>query len=58
MGKRGATSIVIFTGKLIAIRYCQILDAGLKPFINKAFPTNNYRFQQDNDPAMHENIMI
>ena len=50
ISRRGATSIVIFTGTLTAIRYCQILDRALKPFIAKVFPTNSYRFQQDNDP--------
>lgn len=46
----GATSIVLFTGIMNATRYCMILDAGLKPFIEKAFPSGHYRFQQDNDP--------
>ena len=46
----GATPIIIFTGILKADKYCTILDTGLKPFIDKAFPDKNYRFQQDNDP--------
>ena len=50
ISKKGATSIVIFTGTLTAIQYCTILDQSLKPFIEKCFPDKNYRFQQDNDP--------
>ena len=49
ISKRGATSVVIFTGIMTAIRYTKILDAGLLPFVKKAFPSG-YRFQQDNDP--------
>ena len=33
-----------------ADKYCEILDTGLKPFIDRAFPDKQYRFQQDNDP--------
>ena len=50
ISRKGATSIVIFTGTLTAIRYCTILDSSLKPFIETTFPDKNYRFQQDNDP--------
>ena len=35
---------------MTATRYTDILEAGLKPFIEVAFPDKNYRFQQDNDP--------
>ena len=50
ISRRGATSIIIFKGILTATRYAQILETGLKPFINKFFPDKNYCFQQDNDP--------
>ena len=46
---RGATSIVMFTGTLIATRYTRILDAVLRPFLQRHYP-NGHRFQQDNDP--------
>ena len=49
ISKRGATSIVIFTGIMTAIRYTKILDAALLPFGLEVFPSG-YRFQQDNDP--------
>ena len=49
ISKRGATSIVIFTGIMTAVRYTKILDAGLLPFIHDVFP-DHHRFQQDNDP--------
>ena len=34
---------------MTAIRNTQILDAGLLPFLQQAFP-DSHRFQQDNDP--------
>jgi transposase len=46
---KGATSVVIFTGVLIATRYTDILEAALKPFIVEHYP-EHHRFQQDNDP--------
>ena len=46
---RGATSVVIFTGTLIATRYTRILDSALVPFIKKHYP-EVHRFQEDNDP--------
>ena len=49
ISKRGATSIVIFTGIMTATRYTQILDAALLPFRQEVFPSG-FRFQQDNDP--------
>ena len=35
---RGATSVVIFTGTLIATRYTRILDSALVPFIKNHYP--------------------
>ena len=52
ISRKGATSIVIFTGTL---RYCTILDSSLKPFIERTFTDQNYRFQQDNDPKHASN---
>ena len=49
ISKRGATSVVIFTGIMTATRYTQILDAGLLPFTQEVFPSG-CRLQQDNDP--------
>ena len=42
--------LVSYIGTLISTRYTAILDAALKPFLEKSFPDNQYRFQQDNDP--------
>ena len=50
ISQRGATPIVIFSGIMTSIRYCnQILNQGLIPFLDDVFP-DHYRFQQDNDP--------
>ena len=49
ISSRGATSIVIFTGILIATRYTRILEAALVPFLSMYYP-DKHRFQQDNDP--------
>lgn len=46
---RGATKLVIFTGIMTSIRYCELLDAALLPSITSMFP-DGHRFQQDNDP--------
>ena len=46
---RGSTSLVMFTGTLIATRYTEILETALIPFLDTYYP-NNHRFQQDNDP--------
>ena len=45
---RGATKIVIFTGIMNAVRYGQILEASLLPFIDECYP-DGHRLQQDND---------
>ena len=45
----GATNVVIFTGTMNAVRYVEILKAGLLPFLVSHYP-NGHRFQQDNDP--------
>ena len=47
--KKGATSIVIFTGIMNATVYTDILEAALVPFIEGHYP-DHHRFQQDNDP--------
>ena len=49
ISKRGSTSIVIFTGILTAIRYADILEAALVPFLQQHYP-NGHRLYQDNDP--------
>ncbi len=36
---RGATPLVIFTGKLCATKLLKIFDAGLFPFVDKSFPS-------------------
>ena len=46
---RGPTKLVIFTGIMTSIRYCEILKAALLPSISSMFP-DGHRFQQDNDP--------
>ena len=46
---RGATQIVIFTGTMMATRYCSILEAGFMPFLREVFP-DSHLLQQDNDP--------
>ena len=42
---RGATSIVMFTGTLIATRYTRILDAALRPFLQRHYPNGHRLFQ-------------
>lgn len=50
ISKRGATSIVLFTGIMRSEFYVEsILRDTLLPFVNQTFP-DGYRFQQDNDP--------
>ena len=46
---RGATRLVMFTGNMNAIKYGQILETGLVPFLRTCFP-DGARLQQDNDP--------
>ena len=46
---RGATRLVMFTGIMNAIKYGQILETGLVPFLRTCFP-DGARLQQDNDP--------
>ena len=50
---RGATSVVIFTGTLIATR---IRDSALVPFITNHYPEVP-RFQEDNDPK-HTSVWV
>lgn len=55
ISKKGAISIVIFTGTMTAVRYTNILESALPPFIRSVYPvgrtcTCTCRFQQDNDP--------
>ena len=50
ISKRGATSILIFTGIMKKEFYVEaILRDTLLPFVRERFP-DGYRFQQDNDP--------
>ena len=46
---RGPTRIIMFTGKMNAIRYGKIIEAGLVPFVRTCFP-DGHRLYQDNDP--------
>ena len=46
---RGATRLVMFTGNMNAVKYEQILETGLVPFIRTCFPDGAH-LQQDNDP--------
>lgn len=46
---RGATSIVIFEGKMNAQLYSNILEQGLLPFIKEVYP-QGHKLMQDNDP--------
>ena len=46
---RGETNIIMFSGIMNAPRFQQILDAGLKPFLDEIFP-DSHRLQMDNDP--------
>ena len=46
---KGASQIVLFTGNMDAVRYQQILESSLVPFIQSCYPAG-HRFQQDNDP--------
>ncbi len=50
ISNRGATPLVIFTGKLCATKLLKIFDAGLFPFVDKSFPNEQPRLMQDNDP--------
>jgi transposase len=43
----GPTPIIILEGKMDAIGYVEILQKGLKPFLDHTIP---HRFMQDNDP--------
>lgn len=45
----GATPLVLFTGKLCVTKHLKIFDAGLVPFVKKAY-ADGHRFMQDNDP--------
>ena len=49
ISSQGAASVVMFSGIMDAIRFGQILDASLVPFITECFP-DGHRFQMDNDP--------
>ena len=49
ISKRGATSIIIFTGILTATRYAKILQSALIPFLKEKYP-DHHRLFQDNDP--------
>ncbi|XP_013405110.1 uncharacterized protein LOC106169973, partial [Lingula anatina] len=51
ISKRGATEIALFTGTMDSVRYQDILEAALLPFIRERFP-QGHRFMQDNAP-MH-----
>ena len=51
---RGPTRIIMFTGKMDAIRYGKIIEAGLVPFVRACFP-DGHRLHQDNDPKHSSN---
>ena len=46
---KGATSLVMFTGIMNAVRLGAVYEAGLIPFIHERFP-DGHRLYQDNDP--------
>ena len=46
---RGATSIVIFNGILVATKLIELYETALIPFIRKVYP-EHHRLMQDNDP--------
>ena len=46
---KGATCLVIFTSNINAVKYGQILETGLLPFIRICFP-DGIHLQQDNNP--------
>ena len=50
ISKKGVTPLVIFQGTLTSTRYCRILQESLFPFLTEKFNSEDYRFQQDNDP--------
>ena len=49
ISSRGAAPIVMFSGIIDAVRYGDILDASLVPFIADRF-CDGHRYQMDNDP--------
>ena len=53
----GAASIVMFTGPMDAIRFGEILDASLIPFLSECFP-DGHRFQMDNDPKHRSQYIV
>lgn len=55
ISKKGACDILIFSGIMDAIFYCEeILQNTLAPFITETFP-DGHRFMQDNDPKHTSN---
>ena len=52
----GATPVVIFSGKLVAIRLIKIFEASLLPFVKNTLP--QHRFQQDNYPKHCSRIAV
>jgi len=56
ISSRGAASVVLFTGTMDAIRFGEILDASLIPFLSECFP-EGHRFQMDNDPKHRSNYI-
>ena len=49
ISQHGEAFIVMFTGTMDAIRFGEILDASLIPFLSECYPVF-HRFQMDNDP--------
>ena len=43
-------SIVIFEGKMNGAGFIEVLETGLKPFMNNTIHNQSFRFMQDNDP--------
>ena len=55
---RGAAPVVMFTGIMDAVRYADILDASLVPFIADRFSDESgHQFQMDNDPKHRSNYI-
>ena len=47
---------MMFTGNMNAVKYEQILETGLVPFIRTCFPDGAH-LQQDNDPKHSSTLM-
>lgn len=53
---KGATKLVMFKENLTAIRFGEVLEKGLIPFVQAKFQ-DHHKFQQDNDPKHRSNYI-